>query len=307
MILDNHDQTIPPVTPGRGTPPETLSHQIIALLAQHRMATTAQIHTLLRPASVRTTVANPLAKLRAQHLINSAVLPATNRTRVWFLTGEGARVCRDWPELRGRAPYPISSHAAASLRTAHTLTVLRAHLAFATDARRRGDEHGYLDWAPEITHHLGDGEKLIADAVLYYILNAEERRSKLRAFVEVDRATMTSERLATKLIDYARLHTYTPLAPGRRASAQGLAPAWQRWYPVFPRVLFILTGAGPRTLAHRIDDLRAMATEHPLVADLAHQVPVGAAVLDDLEEDGPTGAVWTPLGRSGGLCAWTEL
>lgn len=98
------------------------------------------------------------------------MLPQSNRSRAWFLTPDGARLTRDWPALRGRPPYPITSATAASLRTPHTLTVVRSHLAFVADARRRGDEHGHLYWTPEVSHPLSDGEKVIADAVMHYTL-----------------------------------------------------------------------------------------------------------------------------------------
>jgi hypothetical protein len=42
---------------------------------------------------------------------------------------------------------------------------------------------------------------VVADAVLYYTVLTGEQRRKLRAFVEVDRATMSGERLAVKLIE----------------------------------------------------------------------------------------------------------
>ncbi len=68
-----------------------------------------------------------------------------------------------------------------------------------------------------------------------------------------------------------------------------------RWYPVIPRVLFILTGASRSRLEGRISDLQAMAAQHPLVTALAQEVPLGAAVLEDLEQHGPAQNVWTPL------------
>jgi hypothetical protein len=83
--------------------------------------------------------------------------------------------------------------------------------------------------------------------------------------------------------------------------------AWQRFYPRFPRVLFILTGASEVSLKRRIDDLRAMAAGHPLVAQLAGQVKLGAAVLEDLEQQGPSAAVWTPLSGPADQRSWMEL
>ncbi|WP_438307034.1 replication-relaxation family protein (plasmid) [Streptomyces sp. HUAS TT11] len=288
-------------------PGERLPHQLLAALAQHRMATTSQLHTLLRPEATRQSISAPLNKLRRHHLVDYTVLPQSNRTRAWYLTSEGARLARDFPEMRGRPPYPVTSATAASLKTPHTLTAVRAHLAFAQDARRRGDEHGHLDWTPEVAHPLSDGEKVITDAVLHYTLIRGEQRTKLRAFIEVDRATMGSERLATKLIEYARLWTYEPQPAGRQRARQPSGAAWLRWYPVFPRVLFVLTGASPYVLHHRISDLQAMAAQHPLVAALARDVPLGAAVLEDLEAHGPSADVWTPLAGGEDQCPWYAL
>ncbi|MET8030248.1 replication-relaxation family protein [Streptomyces avermitilis] len=290
------------------SPVEPLPHQLLAVLGQHRMATTGQLHDLLRPDAARQTVSTPLNKLRRKGLVDYAVLPQSNRSRAWYLTGDGARLVRDFPALRGRPPYPITSATAASLKTPHTLTVVRTHLAFVTDARRRGDEHGHLDWTPEVSHPLSDGEKIITDAVMHYTLIGEDQRTKLRAFVEVDRTTMSSERLASKLIEYARLWSYEPQPAGRSRGRQPILPGaiWLRWYPVFPRVLFALTGASRYVLDNRIADLQAMVAQHPLVGTLAREVPMGAAVLEDLEDKGPTDDVWVPL-AGGEPRPWTEL
>ncbi|MEV5521959.1 replication-relaxation family protein [Streptomyces pseudogriseolus] len=290
------------------SPVEPLPHQLLTALGQHRMATTGQLHALLRPHVRRQTINTPLNELRRQGLADYTVLPRSRGTRAWFLTGDGARIVKDFPALRGRPPYPITSATAASLKTPHTLTVLRTHLAFVADARRRGDEHGFLDWTPEVSHPLGDGEKIITDALMHYTLTSPRQRTKLRAFVEVDRTTMSSERLASKLIDYARLWSYEPQPVGRQRSRQPAAagPAWLRWYPVFPRLLFVLTGGSRQVLHNRISDLHAMVDQHPLVATMARTVPLGAAVLDDLEAQGPTGEVWTPLNDAQPR-SWTEL
>ncbi|WP_326757359.1 replication-relaxation family protein [Streptomyces phaeochromogenes] len=290
------------------SPVDPLPHQLLAVLGQHRMATTGQLHGLLRPDAARQTLSTPLNKLRREGLVDYTVLPQSNRTRAWYLTGEGARLVRDFPALRGRPPYPITSATAASLKTAHTLTVVRTHMAFVADARNRGDEHGHLDWTPEVSHPLSDGEKIITDAVMHYTLMGEEQRAKLRAFVEVDRTTMSSERLASKLIEYARFWSYEPQPVGRQRSRPSAVPGaiWLRWYPLFPRVLFVLTGASTFVLNNRIADLQAMVAQHPLVAALARAVPLGAAVLDDLELRGPASDAWVPL-AGGEPRSWTEL
>ncbi|MGW2292048.1 replication-relaxation family protein [Streptomyces phaeochromogenes] len=288
-------------TPG---PAEPLPHQLLSALAQHRMATTSQLHDLLRPDAARQSVSTPLNKLRHKGLVDYTVLPQSNRTRAWYLTGEGARLTRDFPALRGRPPYPINSATASSLKTPHTLTVLRTHLAFAADARRLGHEHGPWVWTPEVSHPIGEGERLVADALMYCTATDNHHRRKLRAFVEVDRTTMSSERLAVKLIDYARLFQYEAQPIGRRKPTS-TGPAWLKWYPIFPRLLFVLTGASPARLGNRIGDLQAMAAQHPLVAALAREVQMGATDLEDIEQHNPTGPVWIPL-IGGEPHPWTD-
>ncbi|MEU8952574.1 hypothetical protein AB0D19_45850, partial [Streptomyces sp. NPDC048489] len=56
----------------------------------------------------------------------------------------------------------------------------------------------------------------------------------------------------------------------------------------------------------RISDLQAMVAQHPLVAAFAREVPLGAAVLEDIEEHGPAQAVWEPL-AGGSARPWTYL
>jgi hypothetical protein len=46
-----------------------------------------------------------------------------------------------------------------------------------------------------------------------------------------------------------------------------------------------------------------MTAQNPLlVAALAREVPLGAAVLDDVEENGPAADVWTPLASGEDQC-----
>lgn len=290
---------------------ESVAHRTLALLGQHRLVTSTQMHELLYPGRHRSLTSFTLNRLREDQLISYTVLQGTNGLRAWYLTSQGTRVVSRWPELRGRTLHAPASSTEASLRAAHTLTGVRAHIAFLTEARERGDEYGPLDWVPEIAHRLpdtGGEDKLIADAVLYYT-TATPRRLQFRAFVEVDRATMSSERLARKLISYARFHDYTPQPIGRRGTVadQAAMLAWQRFYPRFPRILFILTGASRQALTRRINDLRAMTSGHPLVTRLASKVELGAAVLEDLEQHGPTGPVWTPLAGDTERCSWMDL
>ncbi|WP_042422289.1 replication-relaxation family protein [Streptacidiphilus anmyonensis] len=298
-----------------------MSHQspaylLLACIAQHRMATTAQLHTLTAPGLQPNTTRFHLQTLRNQRLVDQVFLGRPSSQRLWYLTPTGRDLAQQLPELRDLdlPPVPAEPALAARLRAAHTVAVLRTHLAFLTDARDRGDDYGPLDWTPEVYHRLSEsrGEALIPDALLRYTANHTGGRTQLRAFVEVDRATMSSERLASKLMTYSRFLDHTPSpTPGQRRSTAGSTPAhptWMRHYPVFPRVLFVLTDASPTTLENRIHDLRAMAAGNPLALRLARKVPLGAAVLEDLEEQGPSAPVWTPLaGDDTAPRGWSEL
>ncbi|USQ89885.1 replication-relaxation family protein (plasmid) [Streptomyces phaeoluteigriseus] len=280
----------------------------LAVLVQYRMATTEQVHLVCSPGVRIERSRRRLVKLRGEGLVDRITLPQAGRTRVWFPTAYGVQVASQWPELRGRrASRTVSDRTAVRLRVGHGLTVTETGLAFLHDARTRGDVCRPLDWIPEVHHPLGGGEAIIPDALLYYRRGRDgDQGVMLRAFVEVDRATMGPERLAAKLGAYAHLHSYTPQPAGRRPTAAAQGPArqeWRRSYPLFPRVLFILDGTGPAGIETRIDALRA-ATTQPAVAAFVRDVPILAAPLVDVLQHGPSGAIWHPIHGSAEHVGW---
>jgi hypothetical protein len=117
----------------------------------------------------------------------------------------------------------------------------------------------------------------------------------LRAFVEVDRATMGPERLAAKLGAYARLHQYVPAPPpGARRPLAVKEESWRRRYPIFPRLLFVLDGTGPAGIHTRLKALQAAARDIAL-ASFLREVPVLATAMTDLLQHGPAAPVWHPV------------
>ncbi|MFD9491315.1 replication-relaxation family protein [Streptomyces sp. NPDC060005] len=130
--------------PAPRTSSESLRHQALAALAQHRIATSGHLHQMLCPLSTRQVMSRVLSKLRTHAFIDRTTPPEADRshTKTWYLPPHGARLTRDLPVLRGRQSYPITSDTAASLKTSHTRAVVRAHLAIAADARQRGHKHG---------------------------------------------------------------------------------------------------------------------------------------------------------------------
>ncbi|MFF0706353.1 replication-relaxation family protein [Streptomyces tendae] len=88
------------------SPIEPLPNQLLTALRQHRMATTGQLQTLLRPTVRRQTVNTPLNRLRCQGLVHYTVLPRSRWMRAWYLTGNGVRMVKDFPALPGQPPTP---------------------------------------------------------------------------------------------------------------------------------------------------------------------------------------------------------
>jgi hypothetical protein len=281
----------------------------LAVLVQYRMATTEQMHRVIAPGVRSEQTRRRLAKLREEGLIDRITLPRAGRLRVWFPTSYGVQVACEWPELRGRRPpKTVSDPTAARLRVGHTLTVTETALVFLEHARHRDELCRPMDWIPEVYHSIGGGEAVIPDALMYYRRGREGSAGPmLRAFVEVDRATMGPERLASKLTSYARLHRYVPTPPGQRRPSIGQMPAQEEWrqrYPLFPRVLFVLDGTGPAGVTTRINALHTAAKD-PALALFLHTVPVLAAALADLHSYGPSEPVWHPVQDPDRTVAWS--
>ncbi|WP_331739495.1 replication-relaxation family protein (plasmid) [Streptomyces sp. NBC_00015] len=272
----------------------------LAVLVQYRMATTEQLHLITAPGVRIEQTRRRLAKLRADGLVDRITLPQAGRTRVWFATGYGVQVAGEWPELRGRRPPRlVSDPVAARLRVSHTLTVTETGLQFLLDARRRGEVCQPLDFLPEVHHPIGGGEAVIPDALIYYQRGNRdgEGGSMLRAFLEVDRATMGPERLASKLRGYARLHQYAPTPVGRRRTmepVQEVQEEWRRHYPLFPRLLFVLDSTGPAGIDNRLRALQAADVDLAISLFL-REGTVLAAPMTDLLQHGPAAAVWRPV------------
>ncbi|MFE5753783.1 replication-relaxation family protein [Streptomyces massasporeus] len=280
----------------------------VAVLVQYRMATTEQMHRILSPDVRIEQTRRRLIKLRGEGLIDRVTLPRAGRMRVWHPTQYGAQVAIGWPELRGRRP-PRAAYdrTAVRLGVGHGLTVTETGLAFLQDGRRRGDLCQPLDWIPEVHHPLGGGEAVIPDALLYYRTsgNSNDGGSMLRAFIEVDRATMGPERLAAKLGAYTRLHQYVPTpTPRTRHQPVVREEGWRQRYPLFPRLLFVLDGTGAAGVHTRLNALRAAAHD-PEVGVLLRDVPVLAAPMTDLLRHGPSSPVWHPVTDPDRRASWT--
>ncbi|MFJ9845861.1 replication-relaxation family protein [Kitasatospora sp. NPDC101155] len=275
---------------------------VMAALFQFRIATAEQLRRLTAPDAGIEKMRGRLRRLRDEGLAEELVLPQSGRTRGWYLTEHGTRVAGAFPELADiPAPRTPGDKSAFKYTLWHQLAVVRTHLAFLADARRRGDRYGPFDFIPEITHRFAEGREgtVRPDGLLYYSrTGADGARVTNLAFVEVDRGTMGGPRLAAKLNAYARYWATAPLPAGVRSGTieaqDGGVPLWERRYVHFPRLLFVLTGTGETGFFNRVDQLHLHARDRHVARMLA-TVPAGAARLEDLETEGYDGAVWWPL------------
>ncbi|MEU3464613.1 replication-relaxation family protein [Streptomyces sp. NPDC006733] len=284
-----------------------LAEQLLPVLYQHRLMTTSQLQQLLQPHTTY-----PVYLRRQLNLLRNLQLAgATVRRRggqgelAWYCTSAGADLVEAAGEVRPRA-YRMTEQSAASQLQEHTLAINATGLAFVQAARRAGHECGPLDWEPELAHRLRDGDSrtgdeafLVPDAVLSYIHRHRNTRTICSYFLEIDRATMTPDRLADKLRAYARYQSYHPTPTTGRsrtgAASAGSGAAWQDRYPAFPRVLFVLTGAPTATLHRRTADLRALAAADTRLRRAAARLPAGVTTLHQLQTAGPWEPIITPV------------
>lgn len=273
------------------------SAEVIASLGEHRVLSTAQVQAIHLPGRGIRRTQQLLAYLERVGLVAYVEARRAPR-RLWFLTERGADYALDAGEVERRAKVLDPGQAARPLR-AHTLAVNEVGISFLRAAREREDEFGPLSWRHEVAHPLNRGRgrarrKLIADAVLNYV-RAEERHIVYeQRFVEVDRATLSLERLVAELARYGQLCG---------ARDKGGKPLWGNRYPSFPPVVCALAGASRKALARRRDMAILLLEGHPEL-DRAYGVAIYFCLLEDLTRRGPFAPIFRVVGGAGQSVDW---
>ena len=274
--------------------------EILGSLAEHRVLSTPQVQAIHLPDYSPRTAQRTMARLGERGLVTFASLPGVPGAprRLWFLTEAGAGAARD-AGMIDWLPRLLSAEQVTGPLQAHTLAVNDAGIAFLAAARERDDECSPTSWRHEVGHPLNAGRgrarrSLISDAVLTYVrLTAEEVVVEQR-FLELDRATLSIDRLAAELSRYARLYKAT--------GADG-EPVWINCYPWFPPIVCVLAGAGRAALERRRETAVAMlGRDRSLLA--APEVSIRLCLAEDLAEAGPFEPIFTDFRDPERLTDW---
>jgi hypothetical protein len=272
--------------------------EIISSLGEHRILSTAQVRAIHYPDRSPRRTQQALAYLERAGLIAHVDTRRTPR-RVWFLTDAGADAVITAGETRER-PKVLTPKQAAGPLTAHTLGVNEVGISFLRAARERGDEFLPLSWRHEVAHPLNRGRgrarrSLIADAVFTYVRPEDRQIAIYQRFVEVDRATLSAERLVAELARYGQLY--------RAREKQGGEPLWSYYYQSFPAVICALTGGSREALNRRLDVALWLLGKHPAL-DRAYDVSIYFCFLDDLKDRGPFAPIFYAVGKPQEAVNW---
>jgi hypothetical protein len=218
--------------------------------------------------------------------------------RLWYLSEQGAGAAVAAGTADG-TPHLLSAEQVTGPLQAHTLAVNDAGISFLRSARERGDEFGPTSWRHEVGHPLSAGRgrqrrSLFADALLTYVRFTEEEVFIEQRFLELDRATLSIDRLATELGRYAHLY---------RASGAGGEPYWTERYPWFPPVICVLDGASRAALERRRETaLALLARDRELLR--TPEVSIRFCLAEDLAARGPFAPIFSDLREPGAPLNW---
>jgi hypothetical protein len=181
----------------------------------------------------------------------------------------------------------------------HTFAVNEVGISFLEAARKRGDEFGPRAWRHEVPHALNRGRgrsrrTLFADAVLTYLLLEDGYTAVEQRFIELDRATLSVDRLVSELVRYAEFN---------RATTKRAEVLWRSRYPVFPPVICVLTGGSREALTRRREVALMLLGGDPQL-ERAYGVTISFCLLDDLKRSGPFAPIFRSVGEPDRKVDW---
>lgn len=282
-----------------GLPESTV--EVLTSLAQHRTLTNAQVRAIHFPGRSPRWARKVLERLRVAGLVSQVRTPGALPRSLWYATEAGANVA---VEAGGfdQAPKILRPEQAAGQLHRHTIAVNDTAIRFLEEARARGDDFGPLSWHHEVVHPLararGRRRKVLrADAVLTYLRQDDGDVFVEQRFVEVDRATLSVERLASELAAYATLY---------RATDERGEPLWTSTYPAFPPTICVLDGAPRANLERRRNATIALLASDPELIPTP-EVTIYICLAADLGEQGPFAPIFHDPARPGEPLNWLGI
>lgn len=278
--------------------------EILGSLCQHRVLSTPQLQAIHLPEYGERWSQRVMAGLAEDGLVDFVGLPGGLRhqpRRLWFATERGVDAARAAGVLDGRA-HVLSAEQVIGPLQAHTLAVNDAGISFLAAARERGDEFGPMAWRHEVAHPLPRPrgararKRIVSDAVLTYLRVSAEEIVVEQRFLELDRSTLSVDRLGAELGRYVSLY----LSSG----ADG-EPTWRSWYPWFPPVLCVLAGASRVALERRREAVCALLGADPGFEG-AEGVSIRICLAADLAAEGPFAPIFIDARRPGASVSWLE-
>lgn len=265
--------------------------EILGSLGVHRVLSTPQIAAMHLPGHGLRWAQRVMARMRKAGMVRFATVPGVPGAprRLWYLSERGADAALAAGTADG-TPHLLSAEQVTGPLQAHTLAVNDAGIGFLRSARERDDEFGPASWRHEVGHPLSAGRgrqrrSLFADALLTYVRLTEEEVVVEQRFLELDRATLSIDRLGAELSRYALLY--------RAGGADG-EPYWTERYPWFPPVICVLDGGTRPTLERRRETAVAL-----LVRDRellrTPEVSIRFCLAEDLAERGPFAPIFTDV------------
>lgn len=271
--------------------------EILASLATHRVLSTPQVQVIHSAGAEPRWVQKLLGRLREAGLADF-VRSAHGRRRLWHATEQGARLAREAGVLEGEPP--VGAELAAGPLAPHTLAVNEAAICFLRAAAERGDDFGPPAWRHEVYHPLSRGRgrrrrSLVADAVFTYLRQDGSEIAIEQRFLELDRATLSVDRLAAELARYAELY--------RAKKPKAGEPLWRARYLVFPPVHCVLAGAPRKALVRRRSTVSVLLAGDPLLSR-APEVAISICLLEDLRREGPYAPIFRDVRDPGRPVDW---
>lgn len=278
--------------------------EILGSLCQHRVLSTPQIRTIHLPEYGERWCQRVMAGLAEDGLVDHVGLPGGIRRqprRLWFIAERGIAAAREAGVIGGQKVHLLSAEQVVGPLQAHTLAVNDAGISFLVAARDRGDEFGPMAWRHEVAHPLPGPRdvrgrrQVVSDAVLTYLRATAEEIVVEQRFLELDRSTLSVDRLAAGLARYASLN----LAAGPDGE-----PLWKSRYPWFPPVLCVLAGASRPALERRLEAVCALLAADLQFERAEEEISIRICVAEDLDAEGPFASIFTDVRRPGTPVSW---